>query len=107
MDSDLLPVHVFTEFKKYEITNRMECVKNKIPEVCINHCEGIPGLTWKEKFECFKQYEVPSSIYAVEMCGLLHNQTTDYDEFFYCITYNRAPDVTLKEACKVSDYNMT
>lgn len=33
-----LPVHFFTEFTKFEITNRMECLLHKVPGPCMKYC---------------------------------------------------------------------
>jgi hypothetical protein len=77
----------------------MECLINKVPEVCIEHCNGIPEIPLKERFKCYKQYDVPMSNYGREYCGFLHNKTLEYDVYYRCISFNKVPDITLKEAC--------
>lgn len=106
MSSELFPVHGFTEYKKYEITNRMECLINKVPEVCIQHCDSIPDLPQKERFKCYKQYDISTSIYGREYCGFLHNKTTEFDVYYRCIRFNKVEDITLKEACQISKYDL-
>jgi hypothetical protein len=107
MNSELFPVHGFTEFRKYEITNRMECLINKVPEVCIQYCDSIPHSNWKQRFKCYEKQGVDPSIYGREKCGFEHNKTTYYDAFYYCISFNKVPDITLKEACQISIYNLS
>ena len=99
MSSELFPVHGFTEFKKYEITNRMECLINKVQEACIEHCNGVPDSNWRDRFKCYEKHEVSTSAYGREKCGLLHDKTKYYDKFYYCISLNKVKDITLKEAC--------
>jgi hypothetical protein len=28
-----------------------------------------------------------------------------YDDYFFCISFNSAPNITMKEACLISDYS--
>ena len=57
MNPQTLPVKVFSEFNKNEITNRMECLINKIPEPCIYYCDTItrmnPSFTYKNTNACY------------------------------------------------------
>ena len=111
MSSKLFPVHGFTEFKKYEITNRMECLINKVQEACIEHCNSIPEESWsqfrshsskgnlEDRFKCYEEHEVSTYAYGREYCGVMYNKTTNYDKFYYCISFNQVRDITLKEAC--------
>ena len=41
MTGDLLPVFMVTEFDKYEITNRMECLVNYESEACMDYCSSL------------------------------------------------------------------
>ena len=73
MDSTILPLHQFTHFKKFEITNIMECLVNKNPEACIQLCirkinlEATitdPVVRKKKEIMCYKKYEVPKMYYG-------------------------------------------
>ena len=44
MTSNLLPIHQFIQMEKHELTNRIECLINKVAEVCIEYCHSIEGL---------------------------------------------------------------
>ena len=105
MNTKLLPLHQFTQFKKYEITNRIECLQNKKSEVCIAYCNSIPDLNQQGIYDCYKKHEVPQSFYARDMCNFLYNKTEMYDDYFFCISFNSAPNITMKEACLISDYS--
>ena len=48
---------------------------------------------------------MPTAIYGREKCGLRHNTTTSYDEYYYCISFNKVSDISLKEACQISKYS--
>ena len=74
--------------------------------MCIEHCDSIPDLTLMQRFKCYTQYGVSTSIYGREKCGLLHNKTTEYDVFYRCISFNKVPDISLKEACQISKYTL-
>lgn len=106
MSTKLLPLHQFTQFRKYEMTNRIECLHYKKSEVCIAYCDRIPDLNQQGIYDCYKKHDVPSGIYARDMCSFLFNKTDNYDEYFFCISYNQAPNITMKEACQISDYSM-
>ena len=40
------------------------------------------------------------------MCAYLFDKTLEYDEYFFCISYNKAPNITMKEACHTSEYSL-
>ena len=104
MGTKLLPLHQFTQFRKYELTNRIECLYNKKSEVCIAYCNSIPDLNQQGIYDCYKKHDVPSGVFARDMCSYLYDKFFDYDDYFFCISFNKAPNITMKEACGISEY---
>ena len=75
MTSELLPIHQFTYFDKFEITNRMECLMNLAPVPCMKYCETITNqiaeLSDENTWMCYEKYSVPKQMYGKAKCSKL------------------------------------
>ena len=75
MSSSLLPVHIFTQFNKMEITNRMECLLNKQPNICMRYCEEVTkktnGFEEKNTWMCYEKFSVPLNLYGEDKCRII------------------------------------
>ena len=108
MSRELLPFHHFTEFAKFEIANRYECLVNGESEPCVYYCNSIKEYhreaTEQDIWDCYVRLNVPKRLYGRWKCDSLFNKTTDYEQNFYCKS-NMGVDLTLKEACELYNYN--
>jgi hypothetical protein len=109
LTSDLFPLHYFTEFTEYEVTNRYECLVNKRAEPCEMYCKqksAHENMTNQELWACYNQTGVPRETYGKEKCAYQFNQKTQYVEYFYCLT-EAGVKTTLKESCGLYQKNKT
>lgn len=60
-----------------EVTNRMECLMNEEPEICMKYCDEITGkifsFTHKDTWLCYEKYHVPLNLYGKAKCRILWN----------------------------------
>ena len=68
MSQDLLPFHHFTEFAKFEVANRYECLVNGRSEPCVYFCNSIkkfnPEATKQDIWDCYVRLNVPKRLYG-------------------------------------------
>jgi len=79
MDQNLLPVEFFSSFRKYEITNRMECLNNQRLESCIDYCRLLVETTKYTEivnlWDCVDAVaKIPPKIYGYRKCNSLNRK---------------------------------
>ena len=95
MKRSTLPVHMFTELTKYEVTNRMECLINKVPGPCMNYCQmknlNNKYLTIEDTWNCYEENDVPNSLYGLSKCNVLFPKITERNalQFLSCLVGNQ------------------
>ena len=104
MNINTLPVHLFTEYEKYEVTNRMECLLKKNPEACIDYCQMITnntkGFTNLDTWSCYEKNSVPTYLYGREQCDNVYPKLTkdNGSKYLVCLKMNNVT-VSFSEVC--------
>ena len=107
MTRTTLPVHFFTEFTKFEVTNRMECLLNKVPQPCMQFCETVtakhPTYRVTDTWNCYEDQDVPNRLYGRSKCNTLYPppiDTTNAPAYLACLRENEVP-LAFKEVCNL------
>jgi hypothetical protein len=76
MSFNLLPIQIFQTIRKYDITNRMECLENQDLDSCIEYCQQLVKTTKyttiNNIWDCIDEYaKIPPRIYGEKKCKAL------------------------------------